>query len=163
PASTLRRILGGASRRAPAAHLAAARVPLLAGGCPGQERRLRLAAGARLPRSLQPRGGRARGPHRARVPRRGMGRRAFGRRRAAHDSEGLRQFLSLAATLAGLAGDHDRARTLLEEVERLSPEGCAAEADAAVPKGGTIVVAFASSVNAVEPSAIKLIEEDEIL
>jgi ABC-type transport system substrate-binding protein len=83
--------------------------------------------------------------------------------RGAGEKEGLRQLLSLAATLANLRGDYDGANQHLAEAAALTPEAAAAEPEEGVPSGGTLVVALADPVAASEPSAIRIIEEEEVL
>ena len=74
----------------------------------------------------------------------------------------LRSLLSLAATLANLRGDYDRAKGLMEEGEALGarPRGAAGEAGA--PAGGRLVVALVNPVKAIEPGTIQTNEEAEV-
>ncbi len=83
--------------------------------------------------------------------------------RASGETESLRHLLSLAATVANLRGEYEKANGFLEEAARLAPASRDAEAEEDVPRGGTLVVAFANPVNAQEPVAIKVNEEREIL
>jgi ABC-type transport system substrate-binding protein len=83
--------------------------------------------------------------------------------RAAGETDGLRQLLSLAATLANLRGDYGRANEHLAEAVRLAPDAAPAEPEELIPTGGTLVVALADPVSAREPSAIRIIEEEEVL
>jgi ABC-type transport system substrate-binding protein len=72
----------------------------------------------------------------------------------------LVRLLSLGATVANLRGDHERARLLLEEAERLQP-GDAERAE--IPRGGRLSVALPVHVKAAEPGEVLLAEEAEIL
>jgi peptide/nickel transport system substrate-binding protein/oligopeptide transport system substrate-binding protein len=83
--------------------------------------------------------------------------------RAAGDNESLRHLLSLAATVANLRGEYGTANAYLDEAARLAPGSKEAESEEEVQPGGRLVVAFANPVNAVEPFAIKVNEEREIL
>ncbi len=83
--------------------------------------------------------------------------------RAAGATESLRQLLSLAATLANLRGEYEKANGHLEEVARLLREAPEAEATKVAPAGGRLVVALANPVRATAPVAIQTIEEEEVL
>ncbi len=83
--------------------------------------------------------------------------------RAAGETESLRHLLSLAAMLANLRGEYEKANQYLEEVARLAPGAKEAEAQEEIPPGGRIVVALANPVKAREPVNIELLEEEEIL
>jgi ABC-type transport system substrate-binding protein len=83
--------------------------------------------------------------------------------RAAGDTESMKQLLSLGATLANLLGEYDKANRYSDEAARLAPDASDAEADAEIPRGGTLVVALANPVNTLEPVLLELIEESEIL
>ena len=74
----------------------------------------------------------------------------------------LARTLSLAATLANLVGDYDRANALLEEAGRLETEAPDAGLEAEIPIGGRLVVALASPVRAIDPVGTTIIEESEI-
>ncbi|PWT91222.1 MAG: hypothetical protein C5B54_05695, partial [Acidobacteria bacterium] len=69
--------------------------------------------------------------------------------------------LSLAATVANMRGEYDRARQYLEQAERLRP--VAKEKDEPMPSGGRLAVALSSPVEQLHPVKFKLIEEAEIL
>jgi ABC-type transport system substrate-binding protein len=83
--------------------------------------------------------------------------------RAAGDNEDLRHLLSLAATLANLRGESEKANEYLDEAARLAPGVKDAEAQEEIPRGGRLVVAMASPVKALEPIDIEILEEEEIL
>jgi ABC-type transport system substrate-binding protein len=74
----------------------------------------------------------------------------------------LRQFLSLAATLASLRGMHARAARYRVEVERIGGGEAEAPAKVAVASGGRLVVALANPIVASEPAEINLLEEAEV-
>ena len=82
--------------------------------------------------------------------------------REAGDRESEARLLSLAATLANLAGEYDRATALLDDAAQLGTEGREGEAEVVVPSGGRLVVAQANPVRAIEPVATTIIEESEI-
>jgi ABC-type transport system substrate-binding protein/serine/threonine protein kinase len=83
--------------------------------------------------------------------------------RTAGDNESLRHVLSLAATLANLRGDYDKANGHLEEAAALAPEVKEAELKEEIPKGGTLVVALATPLGDIDPVNMELVEEQEIL
>ena len=74
----------------------------------------------------------------------------------------LTKLLSLAATLANLRGEYQRAHAYVAEIERLAPGQKASEMDA-VPSGGRLVVALANPVTAREPATAVTTEEYEVL
>ena len=79
------------------------------------------------------------------------------------DTDSLRHLLSLAATLANLRGEYDRANEFLEEAASIGAGSKEAETDEMIPRGGRLVVALANPVHAREPVAIDLDEEAEVL
>jgi ABC-type transport system substrate-binding protein len=83
--------------------------------------------------------------------------------RTVGDTESLRHLLSLAATLANLRGESQKASEYLEETARLAPGTKEGAAQEEIPRGGRLVVAMASPVEAREPINIELLEEQEIL
>ncbi len=83
--------------------------------------------------------------------------------RESGDIESLRQLLSLAATLANLLGDYEKADNYADEAARLTPEAADADSEEDIPQGGTLVVALANPVNTLEPVLHELVEEGEIL
>jgi len=83
--------------------------------------------------------------------------------RAAGESESLRHLLSLAATLANLRGEYEKANAYLEEVGRLGAGSKEAETEQEIPQGGRLIVGLANPVNAREPVVIELDEEGEVL
>jgi ABC-type transport system substrate-binding protein len=82
--------------------------------------------------------------------------------RAVGDTDNLRQLLSLAATLAHLRGEYEKANEHLEEASRLSRGTTRAEAEGEIPAGGRLVVALANPVDATSPIEIQTIEEEEV-
>lgn len=82
--------------------------------------------------------------------------------RQAGATDSLTRTLSLAATLANLGGEYDRANALLDEVTRCGTEAPDARREAEIPGGGRLLVALASAVRAIEPVATTIIEESEI-
>jgi oligopeptide transport system substrate-binding protein len=80
---------------------------------------------------------------------------------AAHDTVHLPKLLSLAATVANLRGDYQRAAAYTAQLERLSGEE-KREAETVAP-GGRIVVAMTSPVAAAEPALRHTVEETEVL
>ncbi|MGB5881974.1 MAG: ABC transporter substrate-binding protein, partial [Thermoanaerobaculia bacterium] len=82
--------------------------------------------------------------------------------RQADDSEILRQFLSLAATLANLRGEYDKGAAYLQEAEKLEsgPEQRVAAEE--IPEGGRLVVGIANPVSATTPVEMQFIEEFEV-
>jgi ABC-type transport system substrate-binding protein len=83
--------------------------------------------------------------------------------RAAGEDESLRHLLSLAALLANLGGEYERANALLEEAARLAPATKETDAQEEVARGGTLVTAIANPVKVLEPVNMELVEEAEIL
>lgn len=79
------------------------------------------------------------------------------------DTDSLRHLLSLAATLANLRGEYERANEFLEEAASLGAGSKEAETEETIPRGGRLVVALANSVHAREPVVIDLDEEAEVL
>ena len=82
--------------------------------------------------------------------------------REAGATDTLTRTLSLAATVANLAGEYDRANALLDEAARLGTEAVDVQREAEIPIGGRLVVALASPVRGIEPVATTIIEESEI-
>src|SRR5882724_5870765 len=83
--------------------------------------------------------------------------------RAVGDKESLRHVLSLAATLANLRGEYEKANSYLEEAVSLAPAPKEIETDEEVPKGGKLVVAMATPLGDIDPVNMELVEEQEIL
>src|SRR5262249_31229564 len=83
--------------------------------------------------------------------------------RAVGDSESLRHVLSLAATLANLRGEYQRANEYLEEAGRLAGGVRETEVQEEIPRGGKLVVALPTPVGVIEPVNMELVEEQEIL
>jgi ABC-type transport system substrate-binding protein len=81
--------------------------------------------------------------------------------RASEDAAHLTKLLSLAATIANLRGEYQRAAAYQAEIERLAPREKTTEEE--IPRGGRLVVAMANPVSATEPWAAKTIEEWEVL
>ena len=76
-------------------------------------------------------------------------------------TESLVKLLSLAATVANMRGEYDKARLYLEQAERLKP--ASKENEEAIPKGGKLAVALPSLVAESHPVNTGIIEEQEIL
>ena len=74
----------------------------------------------------------------------------------------LRSLLSLAATLANLRGDYDRAKALMDEGEAMGarPRGVAGRRRC--PRAGRLVVALVNPVKSIEPGTIQTNEEAEV-
>ncbi|MEP6922539.1 MAG: ABC transporter substrate-binding protein [bacterium] len=83
--------------------------------------------------------------------------------RAAGDKDSLRHVLSLAATLANLRGEYDKANDYLEEVASLAPAAKESESKEEMPRGGKLVVALATPLGDIDPVNMELVEEQEIL
>src|SRR5258705_1729746 len=83
--------------------------------------------------------------------------------RTTGDKESLRHVLSLAATLANLRGEYEKASAYLEESGSLAPAPKEAELQDEIPKGGRLVVALATTVGDLDPVNMELVEEQEIL
>ncbi|HSS45097.1 MAG TPA: ABC transporter substrate-binding protein, partial [Thermoanaerobaculia bacterium] len=87
--------------------------------------------------------------------------RGIGVARTSGESEHLTKLLSLAATVANLRGEYQKAATYQAEIERLTPREKVEEDE--IPQGGKLVVAMADPVSATEPWTAKTIEEREVL
>jgi ABC-type transport system substrate-binding protein len=83
--------------------------------------------------------------------------------RAAGDNESLRHVLSLAATLASLRGEYEKANAYLEEATSLAPAAKETELHDEIPSGGRLVVALATPLGDIDPVNMELVEEQEIL
>ncbi len=83
--------------------------------------------------------------------------------RANGQHETLRHVLSLAATLANLRGEYEKANAYLEEAGRLAPAAKEAEHQEEIPTGGRLVVALATPLGDIDPVNMELVEEQEIL
>ncbi|HLE62463.1 MAG TPA: ABC transporter substrate-binding protein, partial [Pyrinomonadaceae bacterium] len=83
--------------------------------------------------------------------------------RTSGDNESLRHVLSLAATVANLRGEYEKANNYLEEAGRLAPAGKETELQEEIPKGGKLVVALATPLGDIDPVNMELVEEQEIL
>ncbi len=83
--------------------------------------------------------------------------------RGTGETESLRHLLSLAATLANLRGEYEKANEYLEEAEKLAPAGKGSETHEEIPRGGRLVVALATPVEVIDPVNMELVEEQEIL
>ncbi len=83
--------------------------------------------------------------------------------RAAGDNDSLRHALSLAATLANLRGEYEKANGYLEEAVSLAPAPKETELQEEIPKGGRLVVALATPLGDIDPVNMELVEEQEIL
>ena len=81
--------------------------------------------------------------------------------RAAGDAESLGRMLALGATVANLRGEFARAAAYQAEIETLRPGEKAAEHE--IPRGGTLVVAMANPIAAMEPATYDTTEEHEVL
>jgi ABC-type transport system substrate-binding protein/serine/threonine protein kinase len=81
--------------------------------------------------------------------------------RPAGESEYITRLLALAATVANLRGEYQKAAAYQAEIERLTPRERAAEEE--IPQGGTLVVAVANPIAATEPGAYETTEEHEVL
>ena len=79
---------------------------------------------------------------------------------AGGDVDPLVRLLSLAATVASMRGEHQKAAAYLAEIERRAPKETEAEEAA---EGGTLVVALANPVASADPAAARTIEEQEVL
>ncbi|HEY6121572.1 MAG TPA: ABC transporter substrate-binding protein, partial [Pyrinomonadaceae bacterium] len=82
---------------------------------------------------------------------------------AAGDEDSLRHVLSLAATLANLRGEYEKANDYLERVASLTPAPKETNLQEEMPKGGRLVVALATPVGDIHPVNMELVEEQEIL
>jgi ABC-type transport system substrate-binding protein/serine/threonine protein kinase len=83
--------------------------------------------------------------------------------RAAGENDSLRHALSLAATLANLRGEYEKANDYLEEAVSLAPGAKETELKEEIPKGGRLVVALATPLGVIDPVNMELVEEQEIL
>jgi peptide/nickel transport system substrate-binding protein/oligopeptide transport system substrate-binding protein len=82
--------------------------------------------------------------------------------RGSEERDTLRHLLSLAATLANLRGEYDKANGFLNEAAQLE-DSKESDRGEEVPTGGRLVVAMANPINATQPVEIRLLEEEEIL
>jgi serine/threonine protein kinase/ABC-type transport system substrate-binding protein len=80
--------------------------------------------------------------------------------RANEQTESLSKMLSLAATVANMRGEYDKAKQYMEEAERIKP--APKETEAAIPRNGTLVVALPNAVAQAHPVNQAIIEETEI-
>ncbi|MBA3515380.1 MAG: protein kinase, partial [Pyrinomonadaceae bacterium] len=87
----------------------------------------------------------------------------MGAARTAGDKDSLRHVLSLAATLANLRGEYEKANDYLEEGASLAPATKETERQQEIPKGGKLVVALATPLGDINPVNMELVEEQEIL
>jgi ABC-type transport system substrate-binding protein/serine/threonine protein kinase len=83
--------------------------------------------------------------------------------RPAGDNDSLRHALSLAATLANLRGEYEKANAYLEEAVSLAPGAKETELKEEIPMGGRLVVALATPLGDIDPVNMELVEEQEIL
>ncbi len=81
--------------------------------------------------------------------------------RAAGESESLAKLLGLGATVANLRGEFARAAAYQSESEALLPRERASSGE--IPRGGTLTVAMANPIAAVEPATYDTTEEHEVL
>ncbi|HKC23697.1 MAG TPA: ABC transporter substrate-binding protein, partial [Thermoanaerobaculia bacterium] len=79
----------------------------------------------------------------------------------AKDEETLPKLLSLAATVANLRGEYQRAAAYQAQLERLAPSEKPAADELA--RGGTLVAAMANPVAVADPALFQTIEEMEVL
>ncbi len=82
--------------------------------------------------------------------------------RGSDQTESLRQFLLLAATLANLRSEYEKANEFLEEAARLGATAKETEKEREIPRGGKLVVALANPVKPIEPATIETNEEMEV-
>jgi ABC-type transport system substrate-binding protein len=83
--------------------------------------------------------------------------------RSSGHADVLRRLLSLAATVANLRGEYEKAREYLEEIQSLSSDDREGTESEVIPAGGELTVALANPPRAREPAAVGLDEEVEIL
>ncbi len=83
--------------------------------------------------------------------------------RTAGDEDSLRHVLSLAATLANLRGEYEKANAYLEEAVSLAPAPKETELQEEIPRGGRLVVALATPLGDIDPVNMELVEEQEII
>jgi ABC-type transport system substrate-binding protein len=76
-------------------------------------------------------------------------------------TEVLSKLLSLAATVANLRGEYQKAAAYQAQLERVAPSEKAAADE--LPRGGTLVVAMANPVAAADPAVFQTVEEQEFL
>lgn len=81
--------------------------------------------------------------------------------RANEQIQTLSTFLSLAATVANLRGEYDKAKQYLEEAERITPKALK-EKEESTPAGGALIVALPNPVAEKHPVNSLIVEEDEI-
>ncbi len=81
--------------------------------------------------------------------------------RAGKETENLPRLLALAASVANLRGEYAKAAAYQTEMEKLAPAEKSAEAELA--SGGTLVVAMANPIAALEPVNYQTTEEHEVL
>jgi ABC-type transport system substrate-binding protein len=81
--------------------------------------------------------------------------------RSAGEPERLGKLLALAATVANLRGEYQKASAYQAELETLAPREKTAEEE--VLRGGTLTVAMANPVAATEPGTYATTEEHEVL
>jgi len=81
--------------------------------------------------------------------------------RANEQIETLSTLLSLAATVANLRGEYDKAKQYLDEAERLTPAS-SKEKEETLPAGGILTVALPNPVAQIHPVNSLIVEEDEI-
>jgi len=75
--------------------------------------------------------------------------------------DALRKLLALAATVANLRGEYQRAAAFLAEIAALARASTAAAVE--LPRGGRLAVAMSSPITAMEPAATQIDEETEVL
>src|SRR6266849_2423859 len=83
--------------------------------------------------------------------------------RTVGDKDSLRHVLSLAATLASLRGEYEKANEYLEEAVSLAPAPKETELQEELPQGGRLVVALATPLGDIDPVNMELLEEQEVL
>jgi ABC-type transport system substrate-binding protein/serine/threonine protein kinase len=83
--------------------------------------------------------------------------------RTSGDKDSLRHVLSLAATLANLRGEYEKANDYLEESVLLAPAPKENEIQKEIPKGGKLIVALATPFGDIDPVNMELVEEQEVL
>jgi ABC-type transport system substrate-binding protein len=74
--------------------------------------------------------------------------------RALDDGARLAEFLSLAATLANLRADYNRANEYLQEMERLRPGLATQKAGDEIPSGGRLSVPLVSPITTFDPGLV---------
>jgi ABC-type transport system substrate-binding protein/tRNA A-37 threonylcarbamoyl transferase component Bud32 len=87
--------------------------------------------------------------------------RGIGVSRSLGDQANLGQFLSLAATLANLRSEYEKAADYLKEAEQLERGSTERISGEEIAPGGTLVVALANAVVASGPASIRTLEEAE--